>query len=344
MAEIKKTVDKVKKTVQNAGKKMGKGGKTVAKKVGASISKGSKTAAKRTQNAVKVTEKKLIKALDQDGNGVVDSTDIILMAIKMPGVCIKRDSFLRKEFARHCSKEKIEEAIKTTPAQAGINSALIEKVANETIKYERNMVVGLSSVLGIPGGVAMVATIPADIAQYYGYMLRAAQKLMYLYGFPELKMTEDGINIDTETINSLTVCLGIMYGVANADIAIKAMARALATGVEKKLLKKALTKGAIYPIVKAVMKWFGVNLTKSIFAGFFKKSIPVIGGVISGTITYKMFGPCCNRLKKTLKDTSLSNLNHEADESEEKLFDSIRSGEIIDVEPEELLPVEDEAF
>ena len=28
---------------------------------------------------------------------------------------------------------------------------------------------------GVPGGVALVGTKPADIIQYYGYMLRAAQ-------------------------------------------------------------------------------------------------------------------------------------------------------------------------
>lgn len=32
--------------------------------------------------------------------------------------------------------------------------------------------------------------LPADIAQYYVYTLRAAQKLMYLYGFPEIDSYE----------------------------------------------------------------------------------------------------------------------------------------------------------
>ena len=55
--------------------------------------------------------------------------------------------------------------------------------------------------------------------------------------------------------------------------AIKAISRALAKGVEKKLLQKALTKGTIYPIVKKVAQWFGVRMTKAVFAGFFKKAI-----------------------------------------------------------------------
>ncbi len=55
----------------------------------------------------------------------------------------------------------------------------------------------------------MAATIPADIIQYYGYMLRTAQKLMYLYGFPEISIDGKAQAFDSETLNMLTVCLGI---------------------------------------------------------------------------------------------------------------------------------------
>ena len=107
-----------------------------------------------------------------------------------------------------------------------------------------------------------------------------------------------------------------MYGVAGANNAIKAMAKALATGVEKKLINKALTKGTIYPIVKSVAKWFGVKMTKEVFAGFFKKAIPIVGGAVGGSITFLSFKPCCEKLKKCLQDTSLSNPNHKESEDE----------------------------
>lgn len=66
-----------------------------------------------------------------------------------------------------------------------------------------------------------------------------------------------------------------MNGVAGANNAIKGMAKALAIGVEKKLLNAALTKGAFFPFVKKVMAWFGVKLTKSVFAGFSKRRYPL---------------------------------------------------------------------
>ncbi|MEY8381461.1 hypothetical protein [Ileibacterium valens] len=62
-----------------------------------------------------------------------------------------------------------------------------------------------------------------------------------------------------------------MFGVANANKMLKSVATTLGTGVEKQLMKKALTKGTIYPIVKSISKWFNVKMTKEVFAGFFKK-------------------------------------------------------------------------
>ena len=43
-----------------------------------------------------------------------------------------------------------------------------------------------------------------------------------------------------------------------------------------------MTKGAVYPVVKNTAKWFGVKMTKEVFAGFFKKSIPVLGRRMNG--------------------------------------------------------------
>lgn len=88
----------------------------------------------------------------------------------------------------------------------------------------------------------MVATIPTDIAQYYGYMLRATQKLLYLYGFPEIDTAEKGEILDSETMNILIICMGVMYGTAGASTALKGMAKALAVGVEKNYYEPRLLK------------------------------------------------------------------------------------------------------
>lgn len=261
------------------------------------------------EGAIEVKEK-VINVIDANGNGEIDIEDIIIVGLRTPGVRVNRDAFLRTEFKKHYPTEVIDVIVDHNPAYANIPTDTIDKLADEVIKYERNFVSGISAALGVPGGAAMAATIPADIMQYYAYMLRAAQKLMYLYGFPEIEIKEGEQVFDSEIINTLIVCLGTMYGVAGANNALKAMAKALGEGVQKQLMKKALTKGTIYPIVKEVSKWFGVKMTKEVFTGFFKKAIPVAGGVIGGGITYATFKPCCVRLKNTLKDTFLSNPGH----------------------------------
>lgn len=292
-------------------------------------------AASLSKKAISDGKALVVKQLDFNGDGQIGIDDIISLAIKVPGVHISRDSFLQKEFFKNHPQDIIDKAIATTPAQAGISAEEIDRIADEVIKYERNCVSGISVALGAPGGWAMAATIPADIIQYYGYTLRATQKLLYLYGFPEIDADGEGIQLDTQTINTLIICLGVMNGVAGANNAIKAMAKALAVGVEKQLMKKALTKGAIYPLVKNVMKWFGVNLTKSIFAGAVKKAIPVVGGIIGGGITFATFKPCCLRLKHALEDTMLSNPNHVTSEAEEKITDDIL-GSAVDTDFEDI--------
>ena len=294
------------------------------------------------KNAIIKAKDAVIKALDQNGNGTIDIEDIIVLAIKTPGVHIARANFLKKELFKNYPQEVIDKAIETTPAQAGIPSNEIDKIADEIIKFERNCVSGISAALGAPGGWAMAATIPADIVQYYGYTLRATQKLLYLYGFPEIDSDEEGLQLDSQTVNQIILCLGVMNGVAGANNAIKGMAKALAVGVEKKLLNTALTKGTFYPLVKAIAKWFGVKMTKTIFAGFFKKAIPVVGGVVGGGITFFSFKPCCFRLKNVLQDTMLSNPNHKSSAEEDEFVKSITKGTVIDVDYDEIIPTDED--
>lgn len=305
-------------------------------------SKKKKSKDNQDKNAIIKAKDAVIKSLDQNNDGEIDINDIIILAIKTPGIHVRRTNFLQKELHKNYPQEVIDKAIETTPAQAGISVDEVNKIAEEVIKFERNCVSGISAALGALGGWAMAATIPADIIQYYGYTLRATQKLLYLYGFPEIDSDEEGLMPDSQTINQIILCLGVMNGVAGANNAIKGMAKALANGVEKKLLNTALTKGTFYPLVKAISKWFGIKMTKTVFAGFFKKAIPVVGGIIGGGITFFSFKPCCNRLKKVLQDTTLSDPNHISTAEEDKFVSSITEETIIDVDYDEIFPADEE--
>ena len=89
-----------------------------------------------------------------------------MLGLRVPGIRIDREKFLQKELQTKCTQVMIDDAIAHNPLHAKIPLEVIDKIADEVIKYERNCVSGISAALGMPGGVAMVATIPADIAQY----------------------------------------------------------------------------------------------------------------------------------------------------------------------------------
>ena len=320
---------KIGNTVNDAVSKVSNSVTDAAKTVGGTV---NDIAGKASDLAAKGKDS-VVNAIDVNGSGEVDIEDFIIIGLKMPGISVDRTSFLRSELKKNYPQDVVEDAIAFTPAHAGIPVEAVNKIADSVIAYERNHVSGISAALGMPGGFVMAATIPTDIAQYYGFMLRAAQKLLYLYGFPEIDTSEKNQVFDSETLNMLTLCLGVMYGVAGARSALLAMANALAKGVEKQLLKKALTKGTIYPIVKSIAKWFGQKMTKQVFASFFKKAIPVLGGVIGGSITYMSFKPCCDKLKDSLNNTLLSNPNG---------YKGIETELIIDDKPDDNIKENDE--
>lgn len=80
------------------------------------------------------------------------------------------------------------------------------------------------------------------------------------------------------------------------------MSKAFAEQVVKRLPQQALTKTVYYPIIKQVAKWIGINLTKGSFAKGVGKAIPILGGVISGALTYASFRPSAKRLQKKLQE------------------------------------------
>ncbi len=131
---------------------------------------------------------------------------------------IRREAYLRSAPARHCSEDEIRRAIEETPAAAGITVEVLDKVANESIRYETTTVSALSAAAGIPGILALPATVPADTAQYVGHMLRIAQKLAYLYSWPEL-FSGEGDGVDDATKAVLTLFFGVMFGTQSANAA-----------------------------------------------------------------------------------------------------------------------------
>ncbi|MET8806393.1 hypothetical protein [Streptomyces sp. NPDC004546] len=240
---------------------------------------------------------------------------VLLAAAKLPGVRIHREAYLRTALARHCTEDEIRRAIEKTPAAAGITVDVLEKAANDSIRYETAKVSALSAAAGIPGVFALPATVPADLAQYVGHMLRIAQKLAYLYSWPEL-FSDEGDDVDDATMGVLTLFFGVMFGTQSANAAVGKVAGMMSEQVAKKLPQKALTKGVVYPIVKKVAAYIGVKMTKESFAKAVSKAIPLVGAAVSGGLTFATYLPMAKRLKKHLAGLPLADPSHRVTEGD----------------------------
>ncbi|MFW5889416.1 MAG: hypothetical protein ACOCUD_03450 [Bacillota bacterium] len=214
--------------------------------------------------------------------------------VKFPGVKIDRSKYLNKELSRHCNNDIVKKAIALTPSVAGVEDEIIKKIAESSIKYETTKVTSISAAASISGGIMMAATIPGDLAQYFAHILRILQKLIYLYGWQQIELSED--KLDDATKNQLTLFVGVMFGVTSANVTIAKIAHGTAFRTQKDLMNKALTHSTIYPIVKKVAYKLGVRMNKEIFAKSTTKIIPGIGAVFSGGITYLTYKPLANRL------------------------------------------------
>ena len=224
---------------------------------------------------------------------------ILKASFAIPGAKVDRDGFLRSQLKSHCNEQQVKEALQSTPALAGIPPDVIDKLADSIIKSHVLKASGISFAAGLPGGWAMAATIPADMAQYFWHVIVLAQKLAYLYGWPSL--LEAG-EIDEETEMRITLFIGAMMGAAHANRILSEIAERVAVQAARRLPRQALTKTAYYPLVKQIGKWIGISVTKRGFAGGVAKAVPIVGGAVSAGVTAVTMRPMARQLKNHLEE------------------------------------------
>lgn len=224
--------------------------------------------------------------------------NILAQALKVPGVRIPRDEFLKTALKGHCPDNVVELALAASPARAGIDRKIINRLANDAINIETTKVTGISAASGIPGGAAMIPATAVDIVQYFGFILRILQKLAYLYSFPDFDMGME--QISDSMMNELTWFVAVAFGVDGAAKGIASIVQHASAYYTKRVAQRALTKTALYPLTKKIAAQLGYKMTKQVFARGVTKAVPVAGALASGGITYFSFKICASRLKDAL--------------------------------------------
>lgn len=220
---------------------------------------------------------------------------VINESLKIPFVKVNRSEFLMKIFGADISNPNnlIEEG-----PQAFFSHEELDRQAMNRINYAVSQSSLISFATGIPGGLAMGATIPADIAQFYGYSLKLAQEISYIYGYDDIWNNQGQLSEDAK--NTLILYLGIMLGVTSAGSITRILSSKLSTQALKKIPSKALTKTGYYSIIKKILSFFGTKLTKVTFAKGISKFIPILGGAVSGGLNFVSMKHMALRLKDEL--------------------------------------------
>lgn len=221
--------------------------------------------------------------------------NVINESLKLPFIKVDRSDFLTKTFSNKI--DDMPKLFKEGP-QAFFSKEELDRIASNVINSNVLKSSSISFASGLPGGVAIAATIPADIAQFYGYSLKLAQEISYVYGYQNIWTNQDELTEDAK--NTLILYLGIMFGVSSAGSTIRILSNKLALQALKQLPNKTLTKHVYFTILKRVLAIFGTKLTKATFAKGVSKVIPVVGGALSGSMNYLSLKPMANKLKDEL--------------------------------------------
>ncbi len=212
------------------------------------------------QNAGKAAVEKVKNFDPNDFNLDVPATIPKVLAVQSN--VIDRDEFLKEAIGDYISEDMARIAIEEDTKAAGIRRKLVDTIASQIISSEVNKASGVSVAAG-----STWATLPADVVQYFGFVLRIVQKLAYLYGSKAFDLTiEDGKLVSEESANELTRLIGVMFDATEAE-----------KDIGTKMGKLTLAKGVVAPV-------------------------PVLGGVLSGGLTYATLRPYAERLKDRLSE------------------------------------------
>ena len=223
---------------------------------------------------------------------------ILAVVLKMPGVKVDRVAFLTNALRPYCTEQKLAMLGSVRPYTIASDTD-IDRAAKACINRHTALATTASTIAGLPGGLAMAATIPGDLSQYYFHVFVLSQKLAYLYGFPDFCDENDELSDSASDL--LTIFMGSMMGASVADQGISELAKGVAKSAVGRLPRVAITKAAVFPIASKVARMIGLKLSKDSFARGLGKFLPVAGGLFSGSMTLFTFRPGALRLQKRLK-------------------------------------------
>lgn len=230
---------------------------------------------------------------------------MVTKASKLPLVKVNREKFLTKRF----KDSPYLETILAEGPQAVYSLSALRKEADKIIADMTTKTSLTSFAAGIPANpLTAIAAGTGDIVQYFGFALNLAQQIAYLFGEDNL-FSDDQKEVPEEVKIRVIAYIGVMFGAGGSTVLLHKVAKNAGVNIGKKVAAQALTKTAWYPLVKKVATVIGIKITKKTVEKSIANAIPILGGVVSGGLTYLTFQPMGGKLA----DTFVKNLSGEFD-------------------------------
>lgn len=250
----------------------------------------------------------------------------ITAASQMPIVKVNREEFLRSTFK---NDKYIDDILKNGP-QTVYEPESLRLKAQSIIDNMTKKTSFVSFATGLPANPLFATALGgADVIQYFGFALNLAQQLAYLFGEDTLFSGGD-TELSEETKDRLIVYLGVMFGVSSSSALIVNVSKKAGETIGKKTATKALTKTTWYPLIKKTGSLIGRKITKKTIGKSITKSLPIVGGTISGGLTYLTFKPMGAKLADAFYNELTGQSNTNNDMKIRKDFIPTNTSQIID--------------
>lgn len=211
---------------------------------------------------------------------------ILKASLKIADWKVDRKAFLTEVFEKYCEESQMNDLLKYSPITADLDDYFIKKVADQTINNQVMKLSGLSFVAGLPGGLAMAGTVPADIAQFYYHIIVLSQKLAYIYGWPQI-FDQTQQETTEEDLTKLTFIIGVMFGNLEAEQAMEDWANEIKQLPEEAGVTFRVSRNdGMLHLAAQIAKWLAIKITKESFGKSASKIVPILGGLFSGGMSY----------------------------------------------------------
>ncbi len=210
---------------------------------------------------------------------LIELDDILERVFHLPGVQVDRDELLTKVFRREYPR-KMDAILEKGPVKAGVPREIIRKKARGRLKDATLKSSAASFMAGLPGGLTLAAALPADVMQNLIFSIRTAQEIAYLYGQENFWQGTVGFK-NPESRYKLLSYVAVMFAVTGADQLVRIMSEPFGL-----MLGTKIAEGTMQRIMERLAAVFGVKLTAEGTSKTVSKVVPVLGGVLSGGMTF----------------------------------------------------------